>query len=420
MKIKDDFIKQSSIMMLAIGLVNFFNLLFHLFMVRNLSTVNYGILNSLFAMFMIVSIPAATIQTVITKFVSRFQISDQLGKARLLIRHLGKRISVTAVALFLIIIIISSWLTDFLQLPGNQFVVVLAALLGLAIVLPVFLGGLQGFQKFNFLGLNLIVGDGLKLILGVILVLAGFQVMGALSAFLTANLVQLFLAIILLRIFLKSNKNIENGGPYRIDLSEVYKFFYPVALTHFCFMMLTNNHIILVKHFFDPLDAGRYSVASMVGKMILFLPGAISLVMFPKTAKLHAEERSSIDVFKKSLLYSGLLCAAVGLVFISYPMLLVKLLSVKEVDAFIPLSRMFVVSMSCFALIYVIMLYNLSIHNLKFLNTLIVFLVLQVLLIWLFHNSLTQVLAIVTINACLLLGVNLWIIKWKTGTVQTK
>ena len=73
MRIKDEFLKQSSIMFLAMGMVNFFNLIFHLFMVRSLSAMDYGVLNSLLAMFLIVSIPASTTQRVIAKYVSHFK-----------------------------------------------------------------------------------------------------------------------------------------------------------------------------------------------------------------------------------------------------------------------------------------------------------------------------------------------------------
>ena len=59
-------------------------------------------------MFMIISVPAATIQTVIAKFVSHFQAFDRLERVKFLIRHLGKRILVVAAAVLFLIIIVSS------------------------------------------------------------------------------------------------------------------------------------------------------------------------------------------------------------------------------------------------------------------------------------------------------------------------
>jgi len=425
-RIKDEFATQGSIMVMAMGVVNLCSLLFHLFMVRNLATIDYGILNSLLAMFMIISVPTATIQTVIAKFVSHFQAQGDIEKTKFLIKHLGVRIFISACILFLVIVITRGFLTDFLRLPGNHLVVLLGVSLMVVIIVTVFLGGLQGLQEFGFMGSNMVISNGLKLILGFILILLGFRVVGALIAILVAVAVQLLLAFISLRRSLylrlkviasqiKANRNVSS-----INLTQIYNFFFPVALAHFCFMILTNSDVLLVKHFFSPTDAGDYSVASMVGKMILFLPGAIGIVMFPKTAKLHAEQKSPTAFLNKSLFYSGSLCVAVGLVFIIFPRILVMLLSIDKVDVFIPLARVFVIAMTFFAFLYIIMLYNISIHNLIFLYALVLSVLAQVVLVWFFHDSLLQVLSIVAVNACLLFAVNLWMVKWEPKEKQAK
>ncbi len=65
-------------MFIGISLYNLFNLLFHLFMVRSLPPVDYGHLNTLMALSMFISVPANTIQTTVTKFVSSFQIRQRV------------------------------------------------------------------------------------------------------------------------------------------------------------------------------------------------------------------------------------------------------------------------------------------------------------------------------------------------------
>ena len=405
MRIKDEFLKQSSVMFLAIGFANFLNLAFHLFMVRNLSTVDYGILNSLLAVFMIISVPAVTIQTVIAKFASHFRAIDRSNNASFLIRHLGKRVILLSLILFLIFVITRNYLAGFLKLPGNVFILLLGASLSMAVIVPVCWGSLQGLQKFNLLGLNIITGNAIKLCLGVALVLFGFKIIGVLGALILAGFSQLILSYIFLKPSLRT------GHIEPVHFGEIYKFFYPVALAHLCFVALTNTDIILVKHFFSPSEAGQYSVASLAGKIILFLPAAINTVMFPKASGLHAAEKSSFHIYKRSLLYSGGLCAACGSVFMLYPGILARLLSVEDTGMFIPLVRMFVIAMTFFAMIYVIVNYNLSVHRFGFLYILGASLLAQLLLISFYHKNLLQVLFILAVNACVLFVINLWAVN---------
>ena len=53
LKFKDEFIRHTGLMFIGVGLFNVFNLLYHLFMVRFLSPVDYGQLNTLIALFMV-------------------------------------------------------------------------------------------------------------------------------------------------------------------------------------------------------------------------------------------------------------------------------------------------------------------------------------------------------------------------------
>ena len=65
-------------MFIGIGLFNLFGLIYHFFMLRMLPPIDYGHLNALITLFMIISVPASTVQTTITKFVSTFQAKNQL------------------------------------------------------------------------------------------------------------------------------------------------------------------------------------------------------------------------------------------------------------------------------------------------------------------------------------------------------
>lgn len=417
MKHSDDLIKQGSLMFLAATISNIFSLLYQLYMVRNLSPINYGVLNSLFSVLMIVSVPSGTLQTVVTKFISTFYAINHHERINLLLRSFVKKTSVFGLVIFLILIFGSTGISSFLQIASPLLIVILGVITFFSIILPLTQGGLQGLQRFGYLGLIMITNGGLKLLLGVIFVSIGFGVIGATSALAISTFIALLLSFIMLASVLprplalipESSQLKSNSPDPEMNFSEIYRYFYAVATVFFCFMVLTNIDVVLVKHFFKPLEAGYYSIAQMVGKIILFLPIAITLVMFPKTSELHAHAKATSHLLKKSLLYVGALCGTAALICLLFPGLIVRLLSGKDHLHCIPLARIFSVTMVFFALVYVLSFYHLSIHRLGFIYSLVLLTVLQILAISLFHQSLSQVLYIMCGNAMLLFLINAYL-----------
>jgi len=417
MKHSDDLIKQGSLMFLAVTISNILSLLYQLYMVRNLSPINYGVLNSLFSILMIVSVPSGTLQTVITKFTSTFYAINHHERIKLLLRSFVKKASVFGLVIFLILILGSRSICSFLQITSPWLIMILGVTTFFSIILPLTRGGLQGLQRFGYLGLIMITNGSLKLLLGIVFVSIGFGVIGAMSALAISTFIALLLSFVMLGSVLprplalipKSSQLKSNSPDPEMNFSEIYRYFYAVATVFFCFMVLTNIDVVLVKHFFKPLEAGYYSIAQMVGKIILFLPIAITMVMFPKVSNLHAQGKDTFHILRRSLLCVGLLCGTAALICLLFPGLIIRLLSGKEHLHCIPLARIFSVTMVFFALVYVLLFYHLSIHRLGFIYSLVLLTGLQFLAIILFHQSLSQVLYIMCGNAMLLFLINAYL-----------
>lgn len=417
MKHSDDLIKQGSLMFLAVTISNILSLLYQLYMVRNLSPINYGVLNSLFSVLMIVSVPSGTLQTVVTKFTSTFYAINHHERINLLLRSFVKKASVFGLVIFLILILGSRSICSFLQITSPWLIMILGVTTFFSIILPLTQGGLQGLQRFGYLGLIMITNGSLKLLLGIVFVSIGFGVIGAMSALAISTFIALLLSFVMLASVLprplalipKSSQLKSNSPDPEMNFSEIYRYFCAVATVLFCFMVLTNIDVVLVKHFFKPLEAGYYSIAQMVGKIILFLPIAITMVMFPKVSNLHAQGKDTFHILRRSLLCVGLLCGTAALICLLFPGLIIRLLSGEEHLYCIPLARIFSVTMVFFALVYVLLFYHLSIHRLGFIYSLVLLTGLQVLLIILFHQSLSQVLYIMCGNAMLLFLINAYL-----------
>lgn len=397
MRLLDKLTRQVGIIFISSMVGNISNYLFQIYMGRSLGPVDYGILASLFSLFTILSVPAGVLQTVTAKYASNFRAHGELGKVAKLVKDLLKRVSLIGLVGFVLFIIASKSISSFLQIPSRLPVIITGVALIFSIISPIVVGAIQGLQAFGWLGADMIIAALAKLSFGIFFVYLGFKVNGALLGLILGGLA----GILFLIIPLKSSftKNMVDSD---FSFSEVYKYFLPTSIVLLCFMIITNIDLILVKHFFDPTQAGHYAAASMVAKILLYLPGAIVLVMFPKTSELHALNKEHRPILKKSLFYGILLCGAALLLFLTIPAFIVKSLYGNQYVSIIPLIGIISSAMCFFALANILFLYQLSIHELRFLKTLTIGTIAEVILIVLFHASLTQVILI-------LLGVALFL-----------
>lgn len=396
------------------GLFNLFNLLYHLFMIRILPPTDYGHLNTLVALFAVISVPAGTVQTTVTRFFSSFKVRNQYRQAIELLRHFLLLMSIIALSFFLVIIFASSPISSFLQISSRGLVILFGLSLVFSMVTPILWGGLQGLQKFGLLTLNLIINSGLKLALGILFVLLGFGLWGAMGAIAVSYIVTTILSLFLIGVSLLKEKTVAGQeviqkSPLPSNFSEVYHYSFSAGLVLLCFMVLTNIDLILVKHFFTPIEAGYYSIAQMVGKIILVLPIPIVTVMFPKLSSLEGREEGIPSTLGKSLRIAVFLCGGSILFSLLFPLPIVKILSGKVYLECAPLIGMFSVNMTLFSLTLILLYYHLSTPRRWFLYPLFFFTLIEIGLMILFHDTLIQVLVIVGIVAFCLLMINFYL-----------
>jgi len=244
-----------------------------------------------------------------------------------------------------------------------------------------------------------------KLIFAVLLVYLGLRVVGATLGLVLGYLCTLLLALFLLRPLLSSR---QDAGDCSLKLERAGDYFLAVALTSLCYMVLINVDILLVKHFFNSSQAGHYAAASILAKIVFYLPGGIIMVMFPRASELYALREESQAILKKSLFYAVVLCSSVVLLYFILPSLVVKLLFGKEYIPAVPLIGTFGLAMFFFVLANILSVYQLSVNKLKFLKILVVATILEITLVIIFHNTLAQIILILLGIALFLFVFNGW------------
>ena len=402
----DAFTKNIIIVFAGTSLANFLNLLYQLLIAHKLSTQEFAAFNSLLALFTIFSAPLGTLTVAVAKYSAGFNAHNEPAKIKFFISDLFKKGSVLAIATFFIFLFFSIKTLDALKIPSLASGYILALLLASMWLVSIFTGAIQGLERFNWMT-SVMVGAGiLKLIAAFILILLGYSIAGALGAFLIVNILMIVVFYLPLKQFISLKAERQD-----INYKEILTFLLPVAITYFCYYALVSFDMVLVKYYFSQSDSGLYSLAQMLGKIFLFLPGAISIVLLPRASGLHAKNMDTLQTLKKSLLYAGILCVIACLGYNLLPSFTLKVLTGKSYLESIFLGRLFSLSMSFFALLLVMITYFLSKKDLRFIKYLAFFTVLQFLAIALFHQSLVQVQVIMCINAILLFIIHLALLK---------
>jgi hypothetical protein len=116
------------LMMVAVTLASALNYVFSIIMTRMLDTTGaFSSFNSLNSIFLIVTMGALSVQTVITKYVAEFEVTGEQGKVRLLLRRFSWWLLLLAGAV-IVLSLAAAWpVASVLKLSSPALVVILGS-----------------------------------------------------------------------------------------------------------------------------------------------------------------------------------------------------------------------------------------------------------------------------------------------------
>ena len=407
-------------MVLGTGLVNVFNLVYQLGLVRLLSVVEYGILNALISILVVASQFTVPFRPVLARSFASYLALNETGPVRKLLKLATRDLGLIAAGIFLAITVFSGTLAAWQQIDQSHYIILTGLVIAAATAAIVPGAFLWGYQRFTGLAALGVLPTFLKLLTGIALIYAGFGVYGALAGYIVLPVAALLIGGILVRGQVRNFPTARTTQAENVTMGRIYRDFIPTGIALFAFAVLTNFDVILVKHLFSPREAGYYSVAQIVGKMILFLPSALAIVVFPKSAASRARNKASSPLLKKGIISVALFNISAFSVCLIAPGLVLKVLTGKTDVESILLVPWFTLGMSFYALTWIVIFYNLSIQNNKCIIPLAAIGVLQSLAIYIHHPSLVSILVILNISAFLSFIVTLVLSKSKVKPVYSR
>lgn len=307
--IKKLFDKYSSLflmaMMIGVGGINY---LFQIVIGRTLTIEEYGTVNSLLSLTSIISVPGTILAMIISKQISIALAKGNTSAVKSLARIFIITTCLIGLGLVLIEICLSGWIGRYLHVNETGYVVICCVISGLTITLQSFAGTIQGMQKFFEYGFQSFITAICKIGFSVLLIISGFKVGGPLWGMLIAQVATLcYCMLVLQRAF-----SGENYIPVDIKqtLRECSRDLWVIALGQLNISILTNCDLILVKRFFDETDAGIYSAAIIIARLVMYVSTMLIYVLFPKVANQTAQGKDTQKLFLKSLVANLVIIAA--------------------------------------------------------------------------------------------------------------
>src|SRR5450759_5260898 len=145
---------------------------------------------------MLIATPLGILPMVIAHYLAQFQARGEIYRARALLTDMLKWVALIGALASAAIALASPFLANFLQIPSQAPILIVAGMVFLGALMPVLTGALQGLQKFLALGMNGIVGAVLRLAFAVGLVALGLGASGALGAQILAGMVTFAIAMV--------------------------------------------------------------------------------------------------------------------------------------------------------------------------------------------------------------------------------
>ncbi|MHB9118252.1 MAG: oligosaccharide flippase family protein [Burkholderiales bacterium] len=265
---------------------------FQILMGRMLSVPDYGLFITLMALLAVVGVPLGTLSMVVSRRASGYRAKNQPERMAAMFWWVNRRMLWVALAVVLCTLPLTPWLRDSFHLLSIVPVWIFLLIAFTVLFGPVNIAFLQAQQNFRWLTINGLAVHGFKILFCGVLVYAGLNLNGALMGIVLASLAAWLLTYWPLRhsVTLPAGTTVAGG-----HLS--FRGVIPVLIANLSFAVMTQLDIILVNHYYNTHQAGVYAAAAILGKAVMYLPGAIAIAMFPMVAENESRALGSAHLF---------------------------------------------------------------------------------------------------------------------------
>lgn len=392
-----------------------FGYVFQIVMGRMLSTQEYGLFSAIMAMFAILGAPSGTLMMVISRKVSEYRARQDFGSLTHFFGSIHLKTTLVVSCILALCLLGAPQAQIYLKTTNSIPVYLLGILLFVSFSPLINNAFLQGLQKFDWLSAGSAIGTLSKIFISALIVSLGYGVSGALAGTILSVIVTLILTSGGLRKSIAAGRGLEYNSAH-LALRPVI----PVLVANIAFTAMTQLDLVLVNYFFSPQTASIYAAAAILGKAVMYLPGGITLALFPMVAENEANGEPSAHLLGQAIALTVLLCGAGAVFYFFFGEILITKLygeSYREAGHILKYYGFAILPM---ALVMIAEHFLIAKGRVLFAYLFVLISPLQLLMIYHFHESPTIVVAVMGASGAILaiIGYGLLWRASKAGSVK--
>lgn len=382
---------------LAYNLSNVLNFAFLLAMSRALEPEDFALFAALFGAIYFASALANTAQTSVAATVAA---GDGAGPS--VAGRAARRLALIGLPLGAVVVVAARPAASFLHSNDVASVGLVGIAVWLFLLAAVGYGGLQGSGRFGLLGAALMVASLCRLVLGLGLVWLGLGVAGALLGVVIGLGVSAALVLAPLR---RSKLR-----PLRPSLSPPLTMpILPALVASLAIALPTSADVVLARHFLPGPEAGAYAAVSVLGKIIVFVPMALSLIAFPILVRDQARGRPATSLLRLNLLAASCLAVPLTIAIVAAGAVFPGVV-LRGYDVSAPFLATYAAAMLAFSLVVVLLYGNLARPRRRHVVGLTLpALAVELAVIALWHPTALSMAVVLLAGNLLLLAAGLWL-----------
>jgi O-antigen/teichoic acid export membrane protein len=294
---------------LAVNIANGLGFAYQLVMNRLLRPGDFSILVSLFAALIVETQGLQLVQASTAKIVADLRARDRRNEVYAFVVRWAPRIASMAAGLSVLLLAVVALVPT--PFPTSTLVMLGVAQVGGALF-ALGTGVVQGLAQHGMLGALVISQAAVRLIAGVLLVVAGFGIEGAFGGATLGVVVSVVLVAIAVRRLVRRPEGTVVSPP-------VASVFVGGAGVFLAYAIVVNLDALVAPLLLDRAHAGLYASVVTMGKIALFAPLGLSLFLLERVASLHAHGRPTAGVLLPVLAAVVLVSGAVAVFYAVAP-----------------------------------------------------------------------------------------------------
>lgn len=262
---------------------------------RLLAPARFGDLTALLVLAFVIAVPTAAAQTVVAERVAVLMVSGRMDRLAWFIRHAFAHVTTIALAVAAVYALCIPVAVEVLDLEVVSPAVAMVPYIVVSFVAPLALGVLQGMDRFVAFGLMTLVMAVGRIALGVPLLMLSGGAGAVIMAYAAASGLVILATLWLLRPYLigRGTGAASAGVRKRLDFRA-----FTAGGAFIAFALLSNLDIVLAKLFLPRYEVGLYAALYTIGKVVIFLPSAIAVIMVPNAARARHSAGSGTRVLR--------------------------------------------------------------------------------------------------------------------------